>query len=359
MKKDQKAFANQTVVFTGKLASMSRKEAQQIVREQGGHSPESLTSAATFLVVGEEGALKQDSKSSKLKRAEELIEQGKKIQIISESNFLEMVNLDSRYRLEHKYYALSEILKIYKALRKEHIKYFQRWGLLKPVTKTNIEEYFQFKDLLLFRKINNYLSQGKKLRSIARGLHNELFATEQLKIEFEEERPKGKILTLTQTTSPEFTAEEWYEIGDRYDADRSTYDQAIEAYERALALDPDYFPAAVNLANIYFEKGEIQQAEALYLRALTLEPASHKILFNLGNLYDEMGEYEKALEYFRKAIEQFPLYADAHFNIAVVYEKIGLILKAKAHWQTYLKIDDSGEWADIAREHLSGLDESS
>lgn len=353
MSAEDTIFKDQTVVFTGKLASMSRKQAQQLVREHAGNAPDSLTITTEYLVVGDAGYLCDIAKSKKINKAEELIAKGSKTQIISEGAFLEMLNLESRYQLGNKFYSLTDILAIYTKLRKDQVRYFQKWGLLKPEVKTNNAQYFQFKDLLIFRRINEYLKQGKKLRSIAQGLSRELFPSDQLVIEFQEEKPEGKVLQLKPATEPERSADEWYDLGSSCDTDDSTYTQAIEAYENALALEPDYFPAAVNLGNLFFAKGENEKAKALYLKAYELAADNHKVLFNLGNLYDELGEYDKALEFFRKAIKEFPLYADAHFNIAVVYEKIGLIYKAKEHWQTYLKIDDAGEWAEIAKEHLS------
>lgn len=360
MNDKKKTFENQSVVFTGRLFSMPRKEAQELVKANGGCSPNNLTKSTDFLVVGSEGYLTEIDKSSKLEKAETLQDNGGKVQIISESSFLEMVNLESRYQLEKKYYPLTDVLDIYKNIRKDHVRYFQKWGILKPEVRANNEQFFHFKDLLLFRKINNFLAEGKKIRTIAKGLHAELFPSNQLKIEFEDEKPRGKVLELKVTEPPkpvssEISTEEWFEIGSKYDNDLSTYDQAIVAYEKAVAQDPEYFPALVNLANLYFEKGEIEKAKSLYLRAYQIEPTSHKLLFNIGNLYDELGDFDNALQFFQKATEQFPLYADAHFNMAVVYEKIGLISKAKEHWKAYLQIDNAGEWAEIAEEHLSEL----
>lgn len=354
MADSEKILQDQKVVFTGRLASMPRKKAMQVVQEFGGTTPENLTRDVHFLVVGDEGYLSEIEKSRKLRKAEALQEKGVAIQIISESAFLDMLGLESKYRLENKYYPLSEILNIYKKLTPNIIHYLQKkWGLLLPTEKTNTNQYFQFKDLLYFRRINTFLSQGKRLSVIARAIQAEISPSKQLKIEFEEEKPKGKVLTLAQPES-ELSAEQWYETGTRYDTEKTTFQQAIEAYENALRQDPDYFPAVVNLGNVYFEIGQYARAKELYLKADTLSPKNYKVLFNLGNLYDEIGSFDQALNYFKQAIAEFPLYADAHFNIAVVYEKLGMISRAREHWEKYLQIDASGEWAEIAREHLTG-----
>ncbi|MBN1349818.1 tetratricopeptide repeat protein [candidate division KSB1 bacterium] len=345
-------FMNQSVVFTGQLSSMTRKEAQNLTRQLGGATPPALARNTTYLVIGNGGYLKKITRSQKLKRAEELNEKGAKINIISENLFLEMVGLDTEYKLENKYYVLSDIIKLYPNLRNDRIRYFQRWGLLKPAIKTNTSQYFEFKDLLIFRKIDGYLKQGKPLLAIAKGLRNQIAPIKQLRLPFEEELPRGRILEFRQPSAPQKSVEEWYDIGYENDTTPETYDKAIDAYKNALKLDPNFVPAAINLGNIYYEKGEREKARDLYLHALKLEPHNYKIFFNLGNLYDDLNDFSTALSYFNQAIQQQPLYADAHFNIAIVYEKIGMKQEAQKHWKLYLKIDSCGEWAEIAREHL-------
>lgn len=352
MASNENIFENQAVVFTGKLASLPRKEAQELVQNLGGKAGSTVTKATTYLVVGNGGYLTNISKSQKLKNAERTNEQGGRIKIISETMFLELVGLDSEYKLDNKYYALSDIIPQYSNLRRDRIRYFQKWGLLKPIIKTNTNQYFEFKDLLIFRKINSYLKQGKSLRAIAKGLSDPVLPIKQLSIVFDDEIPEGRILEFKKVAAPRKTAEEWYDIGYNYDTDSTTYDKAVEAYENALKVEPNFVPAAINLGNVYYQKGEKEKARDLYLHAFKLQPNNCKILFNLGNLYDDFNDFATALTYFKKAIQEHPLYADAHFNIAVVYEKIGMKQDAKKHWQMYLKVDSYGEWAEVAREHL-------
>jgi tetratricopeptide (TPR) repeat protein len=56
-----------------------------------------------------------------------------------------------------------------------------------------------------------------------------------------------------------------------------------------------------------------------------------------------------------EAIANNPDYADAHFNLALLCERLGDQLKAVHHWKTYLKLDSSGQWAEIARRQLEHL----
>lgn len=87
-------FFGDGIVFTGKMAHLDRKAAQDQVKRLGGRAPDAVTSHTTILVIGDEGSplLGDGKKSTKQKAAEKLIEQGHKIKIISETEFLKMIN---------------------------------------------------------------------------------------------------------------------------------------------------------------------------------------------------------------------------------------------------------------------------
>jgi DNA polymerase-3 subunit epsilon len=87
-------FFEKTVVFTGTLQSMIRKEAQIKVLEIGGECGSGVTSQTNFLIVGEQDYQKygEGFKSSKMKKAEKLLSQGKEIELLTEGQFLELIN---------------------------------------------------------------------------------------------------------------------------------------------------------------------------------------------------------------------------------------------------------------------------
>lgn len=348
-------FANQAVVFTGKLASFQRRQAQELVRKLGGTAPEGINKNVTLLVIGDEGYLKEISKSNKLKRAEEINAAGGQIRIISESEFLEMAGLESHSTLAEKYYSLERVQSVFPEIRPDLVKYFARWGLFKPAVKTNAHQYYQFKDLLIFRRINELLNAGLPLRKIAARLAEPPSPSPQIALSFEEFKPRGQILSLhIPPQKAERSAEEWYTLGYEYDVNPDTHDKAIEAYENALTQNPNYVEAMINLANIYYARRELTRGRQLLERAVQLAPDNHTIYYNLGNLYDENLELEKSIQSYQKALALQPDYEPALFNLALVYERLGLIGKAEVLWRRYLAVEPMGEWAEIAREHLQG-----
>lgn len=86
-------LSGKSVVFTGKLALIDRKGAQKRVRDAGGKTPSGVSADLDYLVIGDEGSplLGEGTKSSKHSAAEKLIATGAKIRILSESDFVKLL----------------------------------------------------------------------------------------------------------------------------------------------------------------------------------------------------------------------------------------------------------------------------
>ena len=84
-------FKNKKFVFTGKLESMQRSEAQEKVVEQGGISGKNLTEDTDFLIVGGYTQDQLDGRiaTNKLTKAYEILNKGLPLRIFSESVFLD------------------------------------------------------------------------------------------------------------------------------------------------------------------------------------------------------------------------------------------------------------------------------
>jgi len=131
--------------------------------------------------------------------------------------------------------------------------------------------------------------------------------------------------------------------------------QVVEAYLRAVKLNPGAAGALVNLGTIHYRLREFKEAERYYAQALKADPDYPLAHFNLGNLYDERGELAKAQHCYESALRLNPQYGDAHFNLALLCERAGEALQAVHHWKAYLKLDSASTWSDIARRQLEKL----
>jgi peroxin-5 len=80
----------------------------------------------------------------------------------------------------------------------------------------------------------------------------------------------------------EYEIEEIYTIlGNTFD-NLDLYDEAIDAHEKALELNPDYYKAWVNLGITYRHIGDLDRAEESYNKALKSNPNMPNYMRVLG-----------------------------------------------------------------------------
>jgi tetratricopeptide (TPR) repeat protein len=150
-------------------------------------------------------------------------------------------------------------------------------------------------------------------------------------------------------------SEVWFQKGLELEETGAPVEDAVDAYQKVLEINPGAAGALVNLGTIYYRLRKFDEAEKYYLAAIQADPVYPLAQFNLGNLYDEQGRLPEALQFYRRALALNPHYADAHFNLALLCERQGDAMKAVHHWKAYLKLDSSGQWAEIARRQLERL----
>ena len=88
-------LAGKEVAFTGRLASMSRIQARELIRAQGGNPVPAVSSTTSILVVGQDGwPLRKNGKLTRnLERARLLAKAGQPLAIVSEEDFLASLGL--------------------------------------------------------------------------------------------------------------------------------------------------------------------------------------------------------------------------------------------------------------------------
>jgi predicted amidophosphoribosyltransferase len=88
--------------------------------------------------------------------------------------------------------------------------------------------------------------------------------------------------------------------------ERERFDEAIDLFRRALALDPQNAAFHCNLAVACGENGLDDEAYSEYQRTLSLDPANVTALVNLGYLYSERERYEEARDCWERAVRAAP-----------------------------------------------------
>lgn len=171
----------------------------------------------------------------------------------------------------------------------------------------------------------------------------------------------------------EMTAYDYYSEGwDFYVEDK--YREAIESYDKAIALNPRYAEAYQCRGAVYELLEEYDQALDDYNKACQLNPKnpfafssrgglykklklydkaledcesairldslSPRLYTGRGDIYAELKNYENALDDYAKAIELNPKYRFTYKSRAKVYRKLGLVKEAEADerkWREYLR----------------------
>jgi tetratricopeptide (TPR) repeat protein len=151
----------------------------------------------------------------------------------------------------------------------------------------------------------------------------------------------------------ERNADEWLALALEYEADKKTRTEAIDAYDRALRVDPAKIEALLNCGTLHYENGNFEKASEYFGRAISLEPDSALAHFNLGSVLEEVGDLDAARKHLRQAVRLDPNYPDAQYNLAYVCEKLGAFAEAREHWRAYLMLDPVGPWSNYARQKLS------
>jgi tetratricopeptide (TPR) repeat protein len=370
----------ETVVFTGKLWSLGRKEARAVVERLGGSADEEVTLRTTLLVVGGESypdgvpditrlTSELGTQRWKLRRAAQVnAEQPGRIDIVSEDDFCRRAGLPPVAELREKHYGQRDVLAMYPALREDHLRYLQKWGFIRSAFKNNADRYFEFGDLTLLRQVHADLQQGASFRGILRDL--QASRAGQLAFDFRIDAEPARILTLTPrertagvTTAnaggapgtsgnrPLTDAEQYFLTGSLLDdGSPERQEEAAQAYRRALEDDPNLVAAIINLANIRYARNELAEAQALYERAILLDPTYFEAHFNLGNIHHDHARYLDAEHCYAEALALNPEYPDAHFYLAVTLEKMGRSSEARQHWRHYQDLAPQGEWVELARE---------
>lgn len=333
--------------MAGRLAVLSRRDVRAIVERLGGTFSAQITPRTTVVVTGQETAT-IDAFNGR---------------VLTEAEFCAEAGLPDLETLRGQYYSARDLRGMYPTLRDEHLRCLEKWGLVRPVVGR-----YSFADLHVIKQAATELERGASLPGLLRTLSAE--AQGQLEFDFQPrtERPPARVVSLPGVRSGQSPASETdrqlliatanHALATKYflegaeldDGEKRDPEAAATAYRRAALFDPQLVPAIVNLANIYYERDQLVEAEALYEKAARVDGDCFEAYFNLGNIHHDLGRYDDAVGAYREALAINPAYADAHFYLAVTLEKLGRSVEARTHWREYRSIAPEGEFADLAKE---------
>jgi len=138
-------------------------------------------------------------------------------------------------------------------------------------------------------------------------------------------------------------------------------DGAIEHYRRALATQPNSYPARMNLGSALFAKHNLQEAAQELKAAIALKPdspASHDLL---AHVLFEMKDPNSALEEWKRAAHLDGYNADTLVGMSIAHWQLGQKTQALNSYRSAVFLDrgyvcdhlkEQGHWKDPALEVL-------
>src|SRR3972149_8126421 len=100
------------------------------------------------------------------------------------------------------------------------------------------------------------------------------------------------------------------------------FDDAIEAYTAAIALDQNYAMAHNYRGHIYYLQRKYEEAIEDFNKAVTIDPNDSSHYISRGEAYTDKHQYDKAIEDFNKAISLDPENAQTYIDRGYVYELV-------------------------------------
>jgi tetratricopeptide (TPR) repeat protein len=105
--------------------------------------------------------------------------------------------------------------------------------------------------------------------------------------------------------------------------DLGRYDVAINAYQRAMELEPQWAAPFAGIGSVYRDLGRYDEASVAYIHAVELDPLNAYSYIGLGDMYVKMSRTNDAVASYQRAIELEPKNARYRTSIAGFYRKLG------------------------------------
>ena len=111
--------------------------------------------------------------------------------------------------------------------------------------------------------------------------------------------------------------------------------EALQSYQKAIQIDPNYARAYNNPGVVYLSQMEAEKALADHPKAVKLTGDRALYHVNVGIVLNRLERYSEAVTSCNKAIKLDPGYAKAYDIRADAYERSGADREAERDWETY------------------------
>ena len=142
----------------------------------------------------------------------------------------------------------------------------------------------------------------------------------------------------------------WLEMG-RLREQEEEWDDARQAYEKALDTLPTFHDAAMALSDLLRRTGKTRQAVTRLAEMLEQDPYDLEALLLLGRALLDDKRYDHALAAFNRALKFETENVTAWFHVGVAHARLHRYAEAVEAWEKVTRIDPGSEYAQRARQH--------
>ena len=153
-------------------------------------------------------------------------------------------------------------------------------------------------------------------------------------------------------------------------AGQGKIDEAIEHYNEALRLRPNYATARTNLGAALAKQGKSADAISNYTQVLKTKPDLPEAHVDLGAALASQGKVDDAIAQYNEALRLKPDYAEAHANLGLALASQGKVDEAISHYRQALRLKPGfvevynnlgyvlatrGQWDDAIRQYNEAI----
>jgi serine/threonine protein kinase/Flp pilus assembly protein TadD len=114
------------------------------------------------------------------------------------------------------------------------------------------------------------------------------------------------------------------------------FDTAVALYQKALALEPNYAVAHLELGNVYVKMGRTEEAIASYRESIRASPTYSTHYYLLGNALRRQGRLDLAVVAYRECLRLNPDSFDARYFLGHTLRAQGLLDEAITVYQEFV-----------------------
>lgn len=117
------------------------------------------------------------------------------------------------------------------------------------------------------------------------------------------------------------------------------YDDAINCFNQAMALEPNWIRPLFNKASALIKLGLGSKALNVMNEVINCHPLEAEAHYYLGSIYDRLNDLENARKCYVMALKLDETDADIHTDLGMIYYKLNQYDQAQEHFQRALLYD--------------------